>query len=185
MTRPTSAQPPLPHFLSFGEAARLTGLPKEYLRELAEAGRLAVHQMRFGNEPKARLTRGCLVDAGLLHEQERPSAAEFSELLGLVREQAARIESLEEQRFQLGAQLGAALERLNAIEARVTSAPDPVGIDTGERELLPREHGPRVHAPVTARSMTRRIGALGAAHAGRLTEQIRPLRGRWAIRGIR
>jgi hypothetical protein len=117
-----------PSLLSFSEAARLTGMPKAYLRELAEAGQLAVRLLPGDGEPKMRLTRGGLVEAGLLADTVALPAVERDELaplIDLIREQSTRISALEEQRFQLGAQLGAAIERVTHLEHRIAEIASP------------------------------------------------------------
>jgi hypothetical protein len=117
--------------LSLAQAARVTGVPKAYLRELVDSGRLAVQLVPGRGEPKLRVSRSGLMEAGLVPAASNGSApvpSELSEMLALVREQMARITSLEEQRFQLGAQLGAAMERVAALEQRIEALPqgDPV-----------------------------------------------------------
>jgi hypothetical protein len=121
--------------LSFGQASRLAGVPKAYLRELAETGQLAVHLAPKDGETRLRVTESSLVDAGVLPPPKDPEAntrtdlsirdnpRDLSELVALIREQSERITSLEEQRFQLGAQLGAALERIASLEERIEALP--------------------------------------------------------------
>jgi hypothetical protein len=104
----------------------MTGMPKVYLRELVESGRLAVHLIPESGEVKQRVSRIGLIEAGLLSAEssEPPSShAELGDLIALVREQSNRITTLEEQRFQIGAQLGAALERVSALEDQILSLP--------------------------------------------------------------
>jgi hypothetical protein len=125
----------LPVRLSFGQASRLAGVPKAYLRELAESGRLAVHLAPKDGENKLRVTESSLIDAGILPPLASPEAdvrsdlsvrgnpPDLSELVALIREQSERIASLEEQRFQLGAQLGAALVRIASLEERIEALP--------------------------------------------------------------
>jgi hypothetical protein len=65
-----------------------------------------------------------LAEAGLLSSpQPAPAPSEpdngVRDLIALIREQRDRITTLEEQRFQLGAQMGAALERIASLEARL------------------------------------------------------------------
>jgi hypothetical protein len=112
--------------LSLAQAARLTGMPKAYLRELVDSGRLAVHLVPGHGEPKLRVSRSSLVEAGLLPTASNgssPDPSELSEMIALVREQMTRITTVEEQRFQLGAQLGAAMERVAALEERIEALP--------------------------------------------------------------
>jgi hypothetical protein len=107
--------------LTLAQAARLTGSPKAYLRELAESGRLAVHLVPGAGSTKLRVSTASLIEAGLLCAESNsidPYSADVGDLVRLVREQSARITALEEQRFQLGAQLGAALERVASLEER-------------------------------------------------------------------
>lgn len=139
--------------LSIGEAARLASVPKVYLRELAESGRLAVHLSQKDGATKLRVTKASLTDAGLLPSAQVPTSNapgghagdgpyDLRELVALIREQSDRITSLEEQRFQLGAQLGAAVERIASLEERIaTIAGLPsileAGDSTAERPELP------------------------------------------------
>jgi hypothetical protein len=108
---------------TFGEAGRLTGKPKAFLKELAEAGQLSVRLQTTDGESKIRVTRSGLTEAGLLQDEQAialPERGGVGELIALVREQATRISALEEQRFQLGAQLGAAVERVASLEEHVS-----------------------------------------------------------------
>lgn len=121
--------------LTLGQAARLADVPKAYLRELTESGRLAVHLVSQDGAVKFRVTPASLAEAGLIAAPDEPASAEragaaspgeprdLSELVALIREQSDRITSLEEQRFQLGAQLGAALERIASLEVRIAALP--------------------------------------------------------------
>jgi hypothetical protein len=124
-----------PVHLSFGQASRLAGVPKAYLRELADSGRLAVHLAPKDGEIRFRVTESSLIDAGILplpkgseadvgtDESSQNHPRDLSGLVALIREQNERITSLEEQRFQLGAQLGAALERIASLEERIEDLP--------------------------------------------------------------
>lgn len=112
--------------LSLAQAARLTGMPRRYLEEMIEAGHLAVTHAEKGGGRKARVSRNALATAGLLDpggpttgeapEQAVPERTELQALIEIVREQSARIGSLEDQRFLLAGQLGGALERVRALE---------------------------------------------------------------------
>jgi hypothetical protein len=111
-----------PILLTFAEAARLTGKPKAYLKELVDAGQLPVRMLSDATGVKQRVTKTDLVHSGLLGDVARPAAShELDGLIALIREQAARIADLEEYRFQLGAQLGAARERIRSLEQRAES----------------------------------------------------------------
>ena len=113
-----------PDLLSFAQAGRLTGKPKAYLRELAESGQLSVRLQSANGDSKIRVTRSGLAEAGLLNVESDvalPEHGGLGELVALVREQSARISALEEQRFQLGAQLGAAIERVASLEEQVSA----------------------------------------------------------------
>jgi hypothetical protein len=126
MSRSTVQSSETPEQLTFTQAAHLTGKPKVYLRELAESGRLAVHLVPGAGDTKLRVSHASLVAEGLVSQpspEPEPVRSELSELIALVREQTARITTLEEQRFQLGAQLGAALERVVALEEQMVSLP--------------------------------------------------------------
>ena len=71
-----------------------------------------------GRNAKVRLTEPALVEAGLL-PSKTPLAVkndELADLISLVREQQKRLNTLEDQRFQLAGQLGAALERTLALQ---------------------------------------------------------------------
>ena len=138
---PTGAEPPA-SLLTLREAARLTGLRRRALRERVRRGQVAVRVVAKGRTTKLRLTPDALAAAGLLPDGapldlDRSPVGAASELstalLELVREQNGRIATLEEQRFQLAGQLGAALERAQALEARVLAltapAPPSAAID--------------------------------------------------------
>lgn len=137
-------QPESTALLTFAEAARLTGQPKAYLRELAEAGRLAVRMIPSNGAPKLRLTQTGLIEAGLL-EIPPPALApavehdELAPLIALIREQYSQISALEEERFQLGAQLGAAIERVINLEARIETMALPDSDIIDEAKAIPAE----------------------------------------------
>jgi hypothetical protein len=169
MPHPAPARTPSPDLLSLTHAARLAGQPKVYLRELAAAGKLAVFLTGDPERPKWRVSRAGLIEAGLLAAEPEAPATDRAllELIAIVREQAERIAALEEQRFQLGAQLGGAVERIAALEARALQngshprlAPDP-----------PRA-GVIEHAPRRGREAVRRaasqLGEAGLRHSTEL-----------------
>jgi hypothetical protein len=117
-----------PELLSLGEAGRMTGKPKAYLRELAEAGQLSVRLEQRAGEAKIRVTRSGLAEAGLFPRDEIVPQFEqgnLGDLIALVREQTNRISALEEQRFQLGAQLGMAIQRVAMLEEKISAIPQP------------------------------------------------------------
>jgi small-conductance mechanosensitive channel len=104
--------------LSIRQASELTGLRRKVIRDRVTRGDVAVRLIGSGRSAKLRLTESALVEAGLLTGP--PAVAvkndELSELIGLVREQQTRLNTLEDQRFQLAGQLGAALERTLALQ---------------------------------------------------------------------
>jgi hypothetical protein len=117
MTLIAPARAPSRDEMTLSEAARLVSQPKAYLRELAAAGRLAVYLTGDPANPKWRVSKAGLSEAGLLaRERDDPADGTAESLIGLVKAQAERIAALEDQRFQLGAQLGAAMERIAALE---------------------------------------------------------------------
>src|SRR4051794_25783401 len=98
MTRHARLHAPVPETMSLRAAARIVGEPKEYLQELAAAGKLAVYLTGDPSAPKWRVSKAGLIDAGLLAPARPSSPADHAlgELLELVREQAARIASLQD-----------------------------------------------------------------------------------------
>jgi len=116
--------------LSLREAARLAGVPREYLEECVAAGKLGVHLHHKGDVMKFRVTRAALISAGILPDESRPPIVDPNEqLVELLKTQTERLTAIEEQRFQLAGQLGAALERNRLLEERAlaltaTSKPD-------------------------------------------------------------
>jgi hypothetical protein len=156
-----------PERMTLTQAARLTVLPKAYLRELIESGRLSVYLVPDAGEIKQRVTRAGLVDAGLIPSTPSELDRDLSELISLVREQSSRIGTLEEQRFQLGAQLGAAFERIASLEEQVQSLPvlqsehaAELDLEVGEPEPVAGANG-RQPAALTLRSAAARFGELG------------------------
>lgn len=111
------------NLLTFAEAARQTGKPKVYLKELVETGQLSVRLLPHPDGAKQRLEEAELVRAGLLGGGQRatPEHSELEGLIELIREQTARIAVIEEHRFQLGAQFGAACERIRSLEQQAES----------------------------------------------------------------
>jgi hypothetical protein len=104
--------------LSIRQAAELTGLRRKIIRDRVTRGDVAVRVIGRGRGAKLRLTEDALVDAGLPGGKPVPAAKidELAELVRLVREQQARLNALENQRFQLAGQLGTALERTLALQ---------------------------------------------------------------------
>ena len=142
--------------LSFGEAGRLTGKPKAYLKELAESGHLSVRLQPANGESKLRVTRSGLAEAGLLHTDfdiALPDRGDVGELIALVREQASRISALEEQRFQLGAQLGAAIERVASLEDQVSELVQSSDIENSTIEAISAEANGHGHSVSAFRSL--------------------------------
>ncbi|MER3437504.1 MAG: hypothetical protein C4346_07880 [Chloroflexota bacterium] len=107
--------------LSLGEAARLVGCSKRDLRERIERGELAVYVHARAKRSRVFVTPSALCQTGLLaSDGGNPTGApEIQVLLGVLREQGARLAEVEDQRAQLAGQLGAALERLRLLEARL------------------------------------------------------------------
>ncbi len=106
--------------LSLGEAARLSGMPREYLEECIASGKLAVHLHNKGDATKFRVSRVALESAGIVPKDIPSLARDPNEtLIRLLHDQTARLAAIEEQRFQLAGQLGAALERSRILEERV------------------------------------------------------------------
>lgn len=135
--------------LSLREAAELTGLRRGALKRRVRRGDVAVRVIGKGRSAKLRLTTNALADAGLLtHGDERvtspPTGASIDRtlnpLLEVIREQGTRIAALEEQRFQLAAQLGAAMERARLAEDRLRqlAAPPTETLEVGARESRER-----------------------------------------------
>jgi hypothetical protein len=107
-----------PELMSLRAAAKLANVPRAYLDECVAAGRLAVHLRHTSKGAKFRVTRAGLEAAGILPRAE-PAPPSLDSLAQLLREQADRLAAIEEQRFQLAGQLGAALERNRLLEDRM------------------------------------------------------------------
>lgn len=112
-----------PQLLSLREAAALTGVPRKRLRARIRRGEVPVRLTGSGKRLKPRLTIGGMVAAGLIvpEEWEAPTAAapDLAPLVALLESQGQRLAALEDQRLQLAAQLGAALERTRHLEERL------------------------------------------------------------------
>jgi hypothetical protein len=119
--------------MTLGEAARLTGQRKRALRDRIRRGQLAVRIVGKGNRAKIRVTESALVDAGLLAPNGRGIAGaadgNVAALVDLLREQNARLAAVEDQRLQLAGQLGAAVERVRALEERMVELTGGGSID--------------------------------------------------------
>ncbi len=113
-------------WLSLKEAARLCNTTPTELRNLIERGKLRAFTVQQGGKTRFRLLRSSLIEAGLIGKVDpapEPPPAEprgTVDLLPLIRDQNARISALEDQRANLAGQLGVALERLRAIDERLT-----------------------------------------------------------------
>jgi hypothetical protein len=106
--------------VSLREAARLAGAPREYLEECIASGKLAVHLQQKGQTTKFRVSSIALQSAGIIPKpKEAPERDPNESLVKLLQDQTDRLAALEEQRFQLAGQLGAALERNRILEERV------------------------------------------------------------------
>jgi hypothetical protein len=107
--------------LTLTEAARLTGQPKAYLRELIDAGRLAVHLMAEDGAQRPRLSRQTLATAGLLPTSG--AAEQANELTRQLRKQADRLERLERRLSDARERLATAEARLTELEGRPSTVP--------------------------------------------------------------
>lgn len=181
MPHPAPARTPAPDLLSLTEAARLAGQPKAYLRELVTAGKLAVFLTGEPQHPKWRVSRAGLIEAGLVSadsDSDRSDAA-LMELIALVREQSERIAALEEQRFQLGAQLGGAVERIAALETRSLGNGGSAMPERPARDTV-IEHAPRRREAV--RRAASQLGEAGLRHSTELGSRLLAGRLRLAAR---
>jgi excisionase family DNA binding protein len=153
--------------LTVREAARLTGLPKRTLRERIHRGQVAIRIVGKGRDARVRLTEPALVEAGLLrqleHDAASPADGNVAALVELLREQNARLATIEEQRLQLAGQLGAALERVRSLEERVLQLAEPNPEEPRLDDVVERIHGPIVRTPTVVG--TAKVG-LGAATVG-------------------
>jgi hypothetical protein len=151
--------------LSIRQAAELTGLRRKVIRDRVTRGDVNVRVIGSGRGAKVRLTEDALVEAGLL--AGKPSLAaktdELGELVRLVREQQARLNVLEDQRFQLAGQLGAALERTLALQNQLLELTASV-----QAHSILTERIPPTEAEPTANSPH------GAEDAGATTHQPLP-----------
>jgi hypothetical protein len=132
---------------------------------------------------KQRVSRVGLIEAGLLAAESSDSPSlptDLSELIALVREQSARITTLEEQRFQIGAQLGAAIERVSALEDQILSLPPAANDHSDPRALSEVGHEPvessfgssetRPSSPV--RNAVARVGEFGVQRSTELSVRV-------------
>lgn len=150
-----------PVLMSLREAAALSGAPRAYLDECIAAGRLAVHLRHTSKGVKLRVTRIGLVAAGIL-----PPPVKDESLVQLLREQAERLAAVEEQRFQLAGQLGAALERNRALEERLQLAAvvaEPPPMDAATSPEPASTSAPAAEAPSSSDGTTQRIDGLKPA----------------------
>ena len=142
-------------WMSLKDASELTGLSRSELKTRVAAGELAARTIRRGDKVEHRLTRAALAEAGLIGAAppppafipttEAPSLTAFdrdssdptmAQLIALIREQNQRIATLEDQRAQLTARLGATAEAMHQLE-------DRLDVILGARPIPP------VPAPVT------------------------------------
>jgi hypothetical protein len=164
------------HLLTLREAAELTGFRRKVIRDRVARGDIAVRVLGSGRNAKLRVTESALVEAGLLAGELAPVARndELAELIRLVREQQARLSALEDQRFQLAGQLGAALERTLALQNELleltasVQAHSPIWRETEKAEPRP--------TPVTAQSETAKSTVDGAEHAQAPPDEPAPAR---------
>jgi len=172
MTTVVSTPPDSPELLTFTEASRLSGQPKAYLKELAESGQLAVRMIPGEGESKLRLTRGALAEAGLFPQPlavAQPERNDLADLIALVREQTVRITALEEQRFQLGAQLGVAVERVSSLEEQVFARSGTVKSETPSFPALSAETA--IETP-SAKHALLEIGQAGIRRTGEIRNRL-------------
>jgi hypothetical protein len=129
-----------PQWMSLKDASELTGLGRAELRTRISAGELAARTIRRGDKVEHRLTRAALAEAGLIggtppqpamspiSADPTPATAPppesagdptMAQLIALIREQNQRIASLEDQRAQLAARLGATVEAMHQLEDRL------------------------------------------------------------------
>ncbi len=147
-TPPAIAPGDTASLLTLRQAAQLSGVRRRALRERVRRGQLAVRVLGKGRGAKLRVTADALAAAGLLPDEppdlgkptdqpaadpDRGGTLPAAALLELVREQNVRIATLEEQRFQLAGQLGAALERVHGLEARILELAPPRAEDRSPR----------------------------------------------------
>jgi hypothetical protein len=144
--------------LSIRQAAERTGLRRKVIRDRVTLGDVPVRIIGRGRGAKLRLTESDLVEAGLLAGTSSPAVKhdELTDLIGLVREQQKRLNALEDQRFQLVGQLGAALERTLALQNQLIEltasmqARGPVVHEIKKIEQ-PATSVESAHAPIEAR----------------------------------
>ena len=154
--------------LSLREAAKLTGVRQDALERRIRQGQIGVRILGKGKSAKLRVTAAALGEAGLLPEVEAASATglprtngsatatDLAPLLAMIREQGARIAALEEQRFQLAGELGAAIERARLVEeqmralAESTVPPAPAEVRVPPFDARTASRGPSAAAPGSA-----------------------------------
>ena len=119
-------------WLSLKKAARLCQTTPTALKSRIETGELRAFTIERGGKVRFRVSRSALVSAGLLGSGAVPDVPTATvDLSALIRDQNQRISALEDQRAALTGQLGMALERLRAIDERLT-----------QLEALPPQTGP-------------------------------------------
>ncbi len=158
--------------LSLGQAAKLTGVRRNALERRVRQGEIGVRILGTGKAAKLRVTLAALGEAGLLPPADPPApveqsstngpavAADLAVLLALIREQGTRIASLEDQRFRLADELGAAIERARLVEERMRALGEsPVPQSPVDVSVLPSDD--------RAAPDGRPGAAMGSAPAGR------------------
>jgi hypothetical protein len=131
-------------WLSLKKAARLCQTTPAGLEGKIKTGELRAFTIERGGKIRFRVSRAALVSAGLLGTGTVPGVPTATvDLVALVRDQNQRISALEDQRAQLAGQLGAALERLRAIDERLTSLEALPERGLGEDSLVSESVGPR------------------------------------------
>lgn len=160
-------------WMSLKEASELTGRSRAELRGEIAAGALATRTIRCGDKVEHRLTRAALAEAGLIgatpatrdadavpvsepvaETSPETSPDTMAQLIALIREQNQRIATLEDQRAQLAARLGATVEAMHQLEDRLEvildaravpetpSATDALPVMTADGLVIARGGGP-------------------------------------------
>jgi len=124
-------------WMSLKDASELTGRSRAELRGQIAAGELSARTIRRGDKVEHRLTRAALAESGLIGAaatkvaltvtdpvpaapaSEVAATDAMAQLIALIREQNARIATLEDHRAQLAARLGATVEAMHQLEDRL------------------------------------------------------------------
>jgi len=178
--------------LSLRDAATLAGVPRRVLRGRVQRGEIPVRLLGTGKRPKVRLTPAALVAAGLLADdvavrevdgQATPADLNLALLLEMIRDQNRRIAALEDQRFQLAAELGATVERARTLAIRLAELPSATRSPGAGSGTVPSEAAapsPAVRSdlpepPADARKQPERVATPEAAPSDRQAATSRQL----------